>query len=83
MALKEYSALAAIRRNGTQNAEEGVVIHIETISQLRGVWSHISKALSRDLSSAADLAIDPIATLRRHGFAVSADAASALLLALP
>jgi hypothetical protein len=56
---------------------------IETISQLRGVWSRISHALSRDLSAASGLATDPIATLRRHGFDLRSDAASALLLALP
>ena len=59
------------------------MISIETVGQLRHVWARIADALSRDLNAASDLSSDPVATLRRHGFDVSADAAAALLLAIP
>ena len=56
---------------------------IETISDLRQSWSRIADALGRDLSATAGLRDDPEATLRRHGFVLSADMMSTLESLLP
>ena len=56
---------------------------IATSSELLTVWHRLARTLSRDLGFATRLALDPIATLRREGYEVSAEAARVLLSALP
>jgi len=60
-----------------------VLTRVHNATELRQVWRNVVSALSRDLSFAADLARDPIGTLRAQGYDVQGEAAVVLRRALP
>jgi len=56
---------------------------VQSASELRRVWRDLMGSLQRDLTFAARLARDPIATLRDLGYEVTDEAAMVLRRALP
>ncbi len=56
---------------------------ITTLTELRAAWTVVSDACRRNLACRARLVRDPIGLFLANGFAVSGDARSALLDALP
>ena len=56
---------------------------IETVSELRQIWSTIISVLRHDLNAAGRLASDPVGTITALGYEMGDEAQSALRDCLP
>jgi hypothetical protein len=56
---------------------------IDSIGELRRVWTQLVRVLQRDLVGAGTLSDDPVGTFRHYGYVLSPTALSAFLTALP
>ncbi|MFT7580933.1 MAG: hypothetical protein ACI9MR_002607 [Myxococcota bacterium] len=60
-----------------------MITPIQTLSELRRVWTGIIGAFKRDFTLTGRLAANPIRTMRELGYEVSGEAATALLKCVP